>query len=284
MLEVTRKLIDLLDVAPMGDDQFIGESEDLGFANVFGGQVLGQSLMAASKTVEGRLAHSLHGYFLRPGNPHRAIQYEVQRVRDGGSFSVRRVIARQDGKEIMTAAASFQQDEAGLDHQQPMPAAPDVAGLVSELELRRKLQHLMPDKVRSQLTQERAIEIRPVNPVNPLKPDVREPVKQNWFRVQGELPDDPVLHRCLLVYASDFGLLGTSLYPHAVTFADPRMRVASLDHAIWFERDIRVDQWLLYDMDSPSAAGGRGLNRGNIFNQQGVLIASVCQEALIRRR
>lgn len=284
MLEITRKLVDLLDLSPIGDDHFQGDSEDLGFPHVFGGQVLGQGLMAASRTVEGRLPHSLHAYFLRPGNHSMPIDYEVQRVRDGGSFSVRRVIARQDGKEILTGSVSFQVDEEGFEHQLDMPDAPDPETLKSEQEYGEQLAPHVPEHLRDTLTRERPIEIRPVDPINPFKPEARPPHKQSWFKTQGHLPDDPVLHRCLLTYASDFSFLGTSLNPHGVTFMSKGMQVASLDHAIWFHRDFRMDEWLLYDKDSPSASGGRGFNRGNFFNQQGGLVASTTQEALIRKR
>lgn len=284
MLEVTKRLVELLDLSPIGDDHFQGDSEDLGFPNVFGGQVLGQALMAASRTVEGRLCHSLHAYFLRPGNQSMPIDYEVQRVRDGGSFSVRRVIARQDGKEILTGSMSFQVAEEGFEHQLTMPDAPDPERLRSEQEWGELLAPQVPEKMRPILTRDRPIEIRPVNPVNPLKPEKRPPHKQSWFRAQGHLPDDPVLHRCLLTYASDFQFLGTSLNPHGLTFMSKGLQVASLDHAIWFHRDFRMDEWLLYDKDSPSASAGRGFNRGNFFNQEGVLVASTTQEALIRQR
>ena len=284
MLEVTKRLVELLDLSPIGDDHFQGDSEDLGFPNVFGGQVLGQALMAASRTVEGRLCHSLHAYFLRPGNQDMPIDYEVQRVRDGGSFSVRRVIARQDGKEILTGSMSFQVAEEGFEHQLIMPDAPDPETLRSEQEWGELLAPQVPEKMRPILTRDRPIEIRPVNPVNPLKPEKRPPHKQSWFRAQGHLPDDPVLHRCLLTYASDFQFLGTSLNPHGLTFMSKGLQVASLDHSIWFHRDFRMDEWLLYDKDSPSASAGRGFNRGNFFNQDGVLVASTTQEALIRQR
>lgn len=283
MQEVTRKLVELLDLLPVGNDHFSGNSQDLGFPAVFGGQVLGQALMAASRTVEDRLAHSLHAYFLRPGNPAEAIDYEVHRVRDGGSFSTRRILAKQSGKEILTAIVSFQIAEQGLDHQIDMPPAPGHETLTTELDQRRKLEAYMPERSRERLLQERSIEIRPVDPIDPLKPTPRPPHKQQWLRALGELPDDPILHRCLLAYASDFGLLATSLNPHGRTFMDPAMQVASLDHAIWFHREFRMDDWLLYDMDSPSASHGRGFSRGNIFNKEGELVASTTQEALIRR-
>lgn len=284
MDDVTRKLVALLDVAPLGDDHFSAESDDLGFPNVFGGQVLGQALMAASRTVESRLAHSLHAYFLRPGNPHRGIDYEVQRVRDGGTFTVRRVIARQDEREILTAMVSFQIEEAGFEHQLDFPSAPDPRSLTSEQTLREQIVPLIPEERREQMRKERAIDIRPVNPASPLKPEVRPPHRQSWFRAKGALPDDAVLHRAMLAYASDFGLLATSMQPHGLGFSSPGMQVASLDHAIWFHRPLRMDDWLLYDMDSPSASSGRGMNRGTVFSQDGTLVASVAQEALIRQR
>ncbi|WP_250656697.1 acyl-CoA thioesterase [Alkalimarinus coralli] len=284
MTEVLAKLVELLALESIDELNFRGNSENLGFRHVFGGQVLGQALMASSKTVEGKNAHSMHAYFLRPGDHSLPIEYEVQLVRDGATFSTRRVIARQQNKEIFTLIASFQSPEEGFEHQFDMPETSGPEGIYSELETRRKFKALIPEKVREQYTQDRPIEIRPVNPINYLAPDIRQPYKQNWFRAIASLPDDPAIHQCILAYASDFGLLGTSMLPHGVSFMDKGMQVASLDHAIWFHRDFRVDDWLLYDMDSPSASRGRGLNRGNIYNQEGVLVASVCQEALIRKR
>lgn len=284
MTEVLEKLVELLQLESVDELNFRGCSEDLGFKNVFGGQVLGQAMMAAYRTVDGKDVHSMHGYFLRPGDHGCPIDYEVQVVRNGASFATRRVIAKQHSKEIFTLNASFQTPEEGYEHQFDMPETEGPEGILSELEMRRKFSDLIPEKVKEQFTRDRPIEIRPVNPVNYLKPDVRAPYKQNWFRAVAKLPDDPAIHRCILAYASDFGLLGTSMYPHGISFMQKGMQVASLDHAIWFHRDFRVDEWLLYDMDSPSASQGRGFNRGNIYNQQGVLVASVCQEALIRNR
>ncbi|MDP4547606.1 MAG: acyl-CoA thioesterase II [Marinobacter sp.] len=284
MLEVTKKLVELLDLSPIGDDHFQGDSEDLGFPHVFGGQVLGQALMAASRTVEDRLCHSLHAYFLRPGNHRMPIDYEVQRVRDGGSFAVRRVIARQDGKEILTGSMSFQTAEEGLSHQFEMPDAPAPETLRSEQDLGKMIADQVPEKIRDMLTRDRPIEIRPVNPDDPFNPQKRPPYRQNWFRAAGPLPDDPVLQRCLLTYASDFSFLGTSMAPHGRSFMNKNMQVASLDHSIWFHRDFRMDEWLLYDKDSPSSSAGRGFNRGNFYTREGVLVASTTQEALIRDR
>jgi len=284
MTDVLQQLVALLKLKVVGENRFVGACEDLGFRHVFGGQVLGQSLSAAAQTIEGKAVHSMHGYFLRPGVHNVPIEYEVQRVRNGKSFATRRVIARQFEKEIFTMMASFQVEEEGFSHQFDMPELTEPESLVSELEMRRKFQDRIPEQVRYQFTCDQPIEIRPANPINYLKPDVRLPFKQNWFRAISELPDDPFIHQCILAYASDFGLLGTSLNPHGVTFMQKGMQVTSLDHALWFHRDFRIDDWLLYDMDSPSASHGRGLSRGNIFNRDGVLIASVCQEALIRQR
>lgn len=284
MQDPTRKLVALLDVAPLGDDHFTAESEDLGYPNVFGGQVLAQALMAASRTVTDRLANSMHAYFLRPGDPLCGIDYEVQRVRDGGTFSTRRVIARQSGREILTAMVAFQVEEAGFEHQLPCPQAPAPDDLIPEQKLREAMAPRIPEERREQMMKERAIDMRPVNPASPLKAGAKPPHRQSWFRAKGSLPDDPVLHRAILAYASDFGLLVTSMQPHGLGLLTPRMQVASLDHALWFHRPLRLDDWLLYDMDSPSASSGRGFNRGMLFDRDGVLVASVVQEALIRQR
>jgi acyl-CoA thioesterase-2 len=284
MQEVLQQLIEVLDLKQVDELVFEGISENLGFKHVFGGQVCGQALMAAYRTVDGLAAHSMHGYFLRAGDHSLPIQYEAQIIRDGSSFATRRIIARQHDKEIFTLTASFQKEEKGADHQFDMPESKSPEELVSELELRRRFKHLIPEKIREEFTRDRPIEIRPVKPIDYTKPDIRPPYKQNWFRAVSSLPDNLALHHCILTYASDFGLLGTSMLPHGLSFAQRGMQVASLDHAVWFHRPFRVDEWLLYDMDSPSASGGRGFNRGNIYNQQGELVASVCQEALIRKR
>jgi len=284
MNKVLEKLVEVLKLKQLNDSTFEGCSEDLGYKNVFGGQVCGQAMMAAYQTVDGLIAHSMHGYFLRAGDHSLPIQYEAQVIRDGGTFSARRIIAKQYDKEIFTLNISFQKPESGFDHQFDMPETTDPEVLLSELEMRRRFKHLIPEKLREQFTRDRPIEIRPVNPINYSNPDIRAPYKQNWFRAVSKLPDDLILHQCILAYSSDFGLLGTSMLPHGVSFAQKGMQVASLDHSIWFHRPFRVDDWLLYDMDSPSASQGRGFNRGNIYNQQGALVASVCQEALIRKR
>ena len=285
MSDVVQKLMDLLTLTPIDDDLYQGSSEDLGFRNVFGGQVIGQALMAAYQTVEAdRKANSLHAYFLKPGDPDHDIIYEVVNINDGRTFCARRVNARQHGKEILTMTVSFQGLEQGFDHQIESPQVEGPDNLVSELEIRRKYAHLIPEKIRQQLTCDRPIEIRPVNPVNPLNPEKVEPYKYNWFRATRKVPDDVKWHQCILAYSSDFGLVGTSLYPHGVSFFQRGMQVASLDHAIWFHREFEISDWLLYSMDSPSASNSRGLNRGLIYDQKGRLIASTAQEGLIRQR
>lgn len=285
MTDVLTELRALLELEPIEKNLFRGRSQDLGFGNLFGGQVLGQAMSAAYRTVPaGRQAHSLHGYFLWPGDPTRPIIYQVDRVRDGRTFSTRCVSAIQHGRPICTVSCSFQIPEAGYEHFAPPPDnVPPPDGLPNELALAARVADRIPEPLRTKILCDKPIEIRPVNPVNPFAPDVREPRRYSWLRAAGELPDDPALHQYLLAYASDFGLVGTSLYPHGVTFWDPRMQVASLDHAMWFHREFRVDRWILHAMDSPSAAGARGLNRGG-FYQDGRLVASVAQEGLIRRR
>ncbi len=285
MGDVVKKLMDLLTLVPLDDCLFQGSSEDLGFKIVFGGQVIGQALMAAYQTVDpDRQAHSLHAYFLRPGDAHHDIIYEVTRLRDGRSFSARRVAARQHGQEILTLTASFQVPEEGFDHQSQAPDIKGPDGIVSELENYRRYKDLIPEKIRERFTRDRPIEIRPFNPMNQLSPKVMEPHKYNWFRAISAVPDDVRWHHCMLAYSSDFGLMGTILYPHGVSFFRKDIQAASIDHAVWFHRDFRIDDWLLYAMDSPSSSSARGLSRGSIFDQQGRLVASTAQEGLIRLR
>ncbi len=282
---VLAELLTLLNLEKIEENIFRGKSQDLGFGNIFGGQVLGQALSAASQTVEkARPVHSLHAYFLRPGDPKLPIVYDVDPIRDGRSFTTRRVVAIQKGRAIFSMSASFQLRERGFEHQAVMPQVPGPEGFVSELELARKVKDKIPAFLRNKLLCDRPIVIRPVNPVDPFTPEKQEPVRFAWFKSLQELPDDPVIHRYLLAYASDFGLVGTSLYPHGRTFWDPTMQVASLDHAMWFHHDFRMDDWLLYAMHSPSATGARGLNFGRIFSRDGKLIASTAQEGLIRDR
>jgi len=285
MSKVLDQLVSLLNMEAIEEDLFRGASQDLGFRQLFGGQVLGQSLSAASQTVGGgRLVHSLHGYFLRPGDAGLPIVYQVERVRDGGSFSTRRVTAIQKGKTIFTCAASFQGVEEGFQHQLQMPDVQGPDSLKSETELARMVADKLPERMRERAVSDKPIDIRPVSRNNPFDPKPAEPVKHVWFRADGELPDNPALHQYLLAYASDFGLLTTSMLPHGVSVWQKFMQVASLDHAIWFHQPLRMDEWLLYSMDSPWAGNARGFSRASVFNQAGELVASVAQEGLIRLR
>lgn len=291
---VLEELIALLALERIEENIFRGQSQDLGWGRVFGGQVLGQALSAAEQTVPAeRHVHSLHGYFLRPGAVDKPIAFLVDPIRDGGSFTTRRVVAVQDGRAIFNLAASFQVQEGGFDHQ--MDVMPEVAPpdeLLSERELGQRyldklpaaVREAVPAAMRERLVEDRPIEIRPVDPIDPMKPGHREPVRRVWFRASGALPDRPSLHQYLLAYASDFHLLGTSLQPHGVSWLTPNIQVASIDHAMWFHRPFRFDDWLLYDVDSPSAQGARGLARGRWFTRDGALVASTMQEGLIRDR
>ncbi|MEE4916510.1 acyl-CoA thioesterase II [Pseudomonas alliivorans] len=285
MSQVLDDLVELLTLEPIEENLFRGRSHDLGFRQLFGGQVLGQSLSAASQTVEeDRHVHSLHGYFLRPGDAGLPVVYQVDRVRDGGSFSTRRVTAIQKGKPIFTCSASFQYDEEGFEHQAAMPQIVGPENLPSELELMQQRAHLIPEAVHDKFLRPKPIEFRPVTAEDPYNPQPGEPVKYVWFRADGTLNDAPALHKYMLAYASDFNLLTTSLKPHAKTVWQRDMQVASLDHSLWFHNDLRADDWLLYAMDSPWAGNSRGFSRGSIFNRAGQLVASVSQEGLIRQR
>jgi acyl-CoA thioesterase-2 len=278
-------LIQLLDLETLEQNLFRGPSRDLGGKSVFGGQVIGQGLVAASRTVEKGIPHSLHAYFLRPGDMATPIVYEVDRVRDGNSFTTRRVQAIQFGQPILSMMISFQKEESGLEHQVQMPDVPPPEDLLTEDQLNQQwLAEAGPtsERVREALLRQLAIEFRRVEPWNPLKPDQRAPRQHIWFRAAGKLPDDPLLHQCVLAYASDFNLLSTAMRPHGVSWFHANMAVASIDHAVWFHRPLRADDWLLYAMDSPTAQSARGLSRGEIFDRQGRLVASVAQENLMR--
>ena len=279
------ELVQQLDLEKLEENLFRGQSADLGGKAVFGGQVIGQALVAASRTVEERVPHSLHGYFLLPGDVSAPIVYEVDRIRDGASFSARRVQAIQHGRPILSCIASFQKAEPGLEHQLPMPSVPPPEQLQAYSELReqwaREAGSVHP-RILASLQRPLAVDFKPVSPWNPLKPSVAEPQQAIWFRAIDRIPDDPMLHRCMLAYASDFNLLGTALQPHGKSWYSPEMIVASIDHALWFHRDARVDDWLLYVMDAPAAVGARGMNRGLVYDRAGRLVASVAQEGLIR--
>ena len=282
MHPVLADLLTLLRLERIEDNIFRGESRDIGSAQVFGGQVLGQALSAAHHTVDGRRAHSLHAYFLRRGDVGAPIIYDVDRARDGGSFSVRRVVAIQHGRPIFNLAASFQQPEQGLEHQAEMPQVDGPDGLPDLTEVSRAVLEQVPDKMRRYLTDQRPFEFRPVQPLDFTEPEIRPPVKHMWIRAVDTLPDDPGLHQNLLAYVSDYELLGTSTLPHGLPFGQGRVQMASLDHALWFHRDVRVDDWFLYAFDSPNASGARGFARGLIFRQDGTLVASAAQEGLVR--
>ena len=256
-------LLKILDLERIEDNLFRGDSRDVGAPQVFGGQVLGQALVAASRTVEERQVHSLHAYFLRRGDLEVPIVFEVDRSRDGGSFTSRRVVAIQHGQPILTMSASFQVSEPGLDHQAPMPEAPAPESLRDLGEIEAEIIERMPHKVTGYFRNQRPFEFRAVSPEDYLTRQKRPARKLVWFRVTGRLPDDQALHRCLLTYVSDYHLLATATMPHGVNFLE--MQVASIDHAIWFHRDLRVDEWMLYAIESPSASGARGLSRGAIF-------------------
>ncbi len=284
MLSAIDVLLSILDLEPLEHNLFRGRSPQVGWQRVFGGQVIGQALVAAARTVEGRIAHSLHGYFLRPGDPAVPILYEVARIRDGRSFTTRRVDAIQHGRPIFSMEASFQVEEAGLIHQIPMPAVPPPEELPSESDISSLYLEGAPESVRRYWARERPIELRPVDLRHFLGREALEPAQYVWVRATGQLPDDPEIHRCVLAYASDMTLLDTALFPHGRNVFDADLQAASLDHAMWFHRPFRADEWLLYAEDSPSASGGRGFNRGSLFSRDGSLVASVAQEGLIRLR
>ena len=285
MTDVLSELVQLLRLERIEQNLFRGQSQDLGWGAIFGGQVLGQALSAATQTVPAeRIVHSLHGYFLRQGDAKLPVVYDVDCIRDGRSFTTRRVVAIQSGRAIFNMAASFQVDEGGYEHAAPMPTTRPPDDLLSEQQLAKRFEDRIPSALRKMATADRPIEIRPVEPNDPLKPEVRAPVREVWFRASGRLPDDPAVHRYMLAYASDFQFLTTAMQPHGVSWLMPGMQVASLDHAMWFHRPFRMDQWLLYSVESPSASGARGLVRGQLFTADGTLVASTAQEGLMRNR
>src|SRR5205823_4188348 len=248
--------------------------------------VIGQALVAACRTVDavGRPPHSLHAYFLLPGDPKVPIIYEVDRIRDGKSFTTRRVVAIQHGRAIFTMAASFHRDEPGMSHQAKMPDVPKPEDLPNETEIRARVLPLMPDPVRRYYERERPIELRPVEYERYLGKKVADGRFHVWIRATGRLPDEPAIHQCVLAYASDMTLLDSALMEHGRTVFEKSIMAASLDHALWLHRRFRADDWLLYAQDSPNLAGARGFSRGLIFARDGTLVASVAQEGLVRER
>lgn len=284
MSQVLHDLLDLLSLETIENGIYRGQSQDLGFGAVFGGQVIGQALSAAKETLpEGRKVHSLHSYFLRPGDAHKPIVYDVENVRDGKSFSTRRVKAIQYGKPIFYMTASFQVDEPGFEHQDSMPDVPGPEGLVSDIDIYREHAELIPEKIRNKFISEKPIEMRFVTANNPFKPQVDAPRRFVWIKANGAMPDDPRIHKYLLAYASDFNFLPTALQPHGASFAQPDIQMATIDHSMWFHKDFRLDDWILYAIDSPVACGARGLVRGQFFTRDGVLVASTAQEGVMRK-
>ena len=279
-------LATLLDVEAVGPDSFQGRAQNDGWSRVFGGLVVAQALVAAQRTVDNRAAHSLHAYFILPGDPKLPIAYAVERIRDGKSFATRRCVASQQGRAIFALSASFQAAESGLSHQVAMPVVPAPEALASEGELAARFSSIVPESVRRFLTRERPIELRPVDLMRfcATRAAVQPGPQYIWVRVKATLPDDASVHRAALAYLSDMTLLDAALAPVGRTIFEPRLQIASLDHAVWFHRPFRADQWLLYSQDSPTLSGARGLARGLLFNIDGDLVASVAQEGLVRER
>ena len=286
MSDVLQGLVELLEPTEIGENTFRGETQDLGFRALFGGQVMAQSLSSALKTLpEGEWhAHSFHVYFMLAGTVTDHLEFEVDRLRDGRTFCTRQVKAMQNGRAILTMICSFQQTEEGFEHQAAMPEVKGPDGIPSQVELARMFRDYFPEKVRDIYTADKPIEMRVLDPVNIFAPTKKDPVKYLWMKADGSLPEDTDLHAKLLAYASDFNLLPTSLHPPARSYGQKGMQMASLDHSVWFHRPFRMDEWLLYAIDSPNAGGGRGFCRGQVFNQKGELVASVAQEGLIRYR
>jgi acyl-CoA thioesterase-2 len=269
------EVLQLLELERLEADLYRGNSRDIGSPQVFGGQVLGQALTAAYGTVEaGRVAHSLHAYFLKRGDFNAPIVYFVDRSRDGRSFTSRRVTAIQHGEQIFHMSASFQIPQPGLEHQLLMPQVPDPETLPPALLTAGNLRHSPAHR--------HPFDFRIIDPVDPAQPRAAAPQQSIWFRAVDRLPDDDILHRCLFAYASDFRLLGTAVRPHYQSFLSGKLMLASIDHAMWFHRPLRVDDWLLYAMDSPSASGARGFSRGSVFTRDGRLVGSTAQEGLLR--
>jgi acyl-CoA thioesterase II len=286
MSSAVADLMRVLDLEPIEVNLFRGRSPQVGWQRVFGGQVIGQALVAACRTVDvvGRPPHSLHAYFLLGGDPAVPIIYEVDRIRDGRSFATRRVIAIQHGRAIFTMAVSFHRDEPGMSHEAPMPQVPKPEDLPNEEDIKARVLPIMPDPVRRYYERERPIELRPVEFDRYLGKKIDDGRFHVWIRATGRLPDEPAIHQCVLAYASDMMLLDSALIPHGRTVFEPTIMAASLDHALWFHRPFRADEWLLYAQDSPNLSGSRGFSRGLIFANDGTLVASVCQEGLVRER
>lgn len=283
MRPVLAELVEILSLERLEQTLFRGQSQDLGWGAIFGGQVLGQALSAAVQTTpDDRFVHVVHAHFLRRGDARKPVIYDVDAIRDGSSFTSRRVVAIQNGKPIFHLSASFQVMEDGFDHQAEMPQVKAPEALLSDRELALKFAERIPEPLRAKATAERPIELRVEGGVNPFAPEQRPPKKSVWMRTTDAVSGEPWLHQALLAYASDFHFLVTSLHPHEKHWLTPGMQTASLDHVLWFHRPFRMDDWLLHEMESPSASGARGLVRGQVFDRAGRLVASTAQEGLIR--
>jgi len=287
MSSAIQDVLSILDLEPLEVNLFRGRSPQSSWQRVFGGQVIGQALVAACRTVEdvaSRPPHSMHAYFLLGGDPKVPIIYEVDRIRDGRSFTTRRVVAIQHGRAIFSTEVSFHVAEAGWSHQFKMPDVPVPEALPSETEIRNNWLSRMPDSVRRYYERDRPIELRPVEYGRYLGEKLQGDRFHLWIRATARLPDEPAIHQCVLAYASDMTLLDTALIPFGKTVFQEDVMAASLDHALWFHRPFRADEWLLYAQDSPNLGGARGFARGSIFKSDGTLVASVAQEGLLRQR
>ncbi len=286
MPTVLDDLVKLIALEKLEENLFRGQSQDLGWGTVFGGQVLGQALSAATQTVPAdRGAHSLHAYFLRPGDVSKPIVYDVDRIRDGGSFTTRRVVAIQSGHAIFNMAVSFQKAEESFEHQDTMPDVLPPESVPTEQERIAAAGELLPKAFHDLFGKQQPFETRPVESIDhPFSPSPMPASRHVWLRTIAPLPDAQPIHNALLAYASDHGFLATALFPHGITFFGNAVQIASLDHVMWFHAPFRADQWLLHAMDSPIARAGRGLVRGRVFTQDGRLVASTAQEGMIRKR
>lgn len=283
MSKPLQELLNLLQLEKLEEGLYRGESENLGLPQVYGGQVIGQALSAAHYTVDpARTVHSFHSYFLYPGDPEKPIIYDVEILRDGKSFSTRRVKAIQNGRPIFYLTASYHGEAEGFDHQNTMPDIPGPENFASESELVADVAHLLPEKLQKMFCGEKPIEMRPVTVINPMKPQKAEPKQYLWMRANGTVPDNQLIHQYLLGYASDWGFLVTALHPHEVSLLTPKFQVATIDHSIWYHRPFKMDDWLLFAIESPTASNTRGLVRGEIYNRQGDLVATAVQEGVMR--
>lgn len=280
-----QNLIHLLELEKIEEGLFRGQSEDLGLPQVFGGQVVGQAMYAAEQTIpDNRVINSFHSYFLRPGNSQHPIIYDVENLRDGGSFSTRRISAIQHGKPIFFMTASFQAQEEGFNHQNLMPEVPYPDELLSQEEIINRIVDKLPDAIKKYVLRPNPFEFRPVQFYSPFDAPPLEPFRYIWFKAKGELPDIPSLHHYLLGYVSDYNFLPATLQPHGRGFMERDLQVATIDHSMWYHRPFKIDDWLLYAIESPSASGGRGFVKGQIYNKQGQLVATAVQEGVIRKR